>query len=247
MPPPQTAGRLTVAAIFRRHGPAFLADHSLVPAQAKALRAVIASRESFLFPVKVMGALFRGKFLAKFIAAQKAGMLHFVGTSDYLSDLSAFTKLCSQLYRTDWVVFAKRPFGGPQQVITYLSRYTHRVAISDARLREVTEEKVVISTRQGRTCTLVPSEFIRRFLLHVLPPEFRKIRHYGLMAPANVNTRLPIARGLLEATGGVHIVKAVEPVVPVIPLLVCRACGGEHVRREMLLPEGRAPPLSALP
>ena len=212
----------------------------------------VACRDAFLFPVKVIGALFRGKFLDGLVRAQKAGELRFVGSSAHLADPVAFAKIRSQLYKTSWIVFAKRPFGGPQQVIAYLARYTHRVAISDARIREVSEDGVVISTRKGNTCPMRPEEFIRRFLLHVLPAGFRKIRHYGLMAPSNVNTRLVTARRLLDEAGRAHHdPRPVDPgellgepmvaeAAPPKPL--CRACGSDHLRREILPRSGPGPP-----
>jgi len=207
----------------------------------------IACREKFLFPVAVMGALFRGKFMAGLVRAQKAGELHFAGTSAHLADPVAFARMRDRLYKTNWVVYAKRPFGGPQQVITYLSRYTHRVAISDARVREVGEDRVVIKTHGDRSCTLPPREFIRRFLLHVLPREFRKIRHYGLLAPANVKTRFVIARRLLDEAAHSHDPPRFEPGEPVgepiafIPR--CPACGSDRLRREPLPPAARGPPV----
>lgn len=204
-------------------------------------------RDAFLFPVRVMGALFRGKFLDGLVRAQRAGSLHFVGTSAHLADPVAFAKMRAQLYKTPWIVFAKRPFGGPRQVIAYLSRYTHRVAISDARIRAVTEDRVVVSTRAERSCSMRPEEFVRRFLLHVLPADFRKIRHYGLLAPANVNSRFQTARRLLDVEP--HDTRVFEPgeVIgdapeAVIPTVRCRACGGDNLRREGLRPTARGPP-----
>lgn len=102
----------------------------------------IAGREGFLFPVKVMGSLFRGKFMDGLARAHKAGNLHFAGTSAHLVDPAAFAAMRRQLYRSEWVVFAKRPFGGPQQVIAYLARYTHRVAISSSRLVAMDDKAV---------------------------------------------------------------------------------------------------------
>jgi len=203
-------------------------------------------RKKFLFPVAVIGALFRGKFLDALVRAQKAGKLHFAGTSAYLADPVAFAKLRDQLYKTHWVVFAKRPFAGPWQILTYLSRYTHRVAISDSRIRLVQDDRIVIKTRGDRTCTLRPEEFVRRFLLHVLPPEFRKIRHYGLLAPGNLNTRLATARQLLAAAGYLYVCRPVQPGEilgePIIRTLRCSACGSENIRVVELLPLARAPP-----
>lgn len=208
----------------------------------------ITSRDAFLFPVKVMGALFRGKFLDGLIRAHKAEALRFVGSSAHLADPAAFARMRDQLYGTSWVVFAKRPFGGPRQVIAYLSRYSHRVAISDARIRAVSDDRVVISTRKGRTCTVRPDEFIRRFLLHVLPPEFRKIRHYGLTAPSNVNTRLVTAARLVEEAGHRHDTRPFEPEEilgdTTVPKRTCPACGGTNLRQETI-PPARAPPVTS--
>ena len=206
----------------------------------------VATGDTFLFRVEVMGALFRGKFLDGLIRAQNAGALHLVGTSAHLADPVAFAKMRNQLYQTSWVVYAKRPFGGPQQVIAYLARYTHRVAISDARIRAIHEDRIVIKTRGDHSVTMRPQEFIRRFLLHVLPAEFRKIRHYGLLAPANVNTRLVVARRLLEDTGHRYDTRRFEPGEllgePTGTKPRCRACGSERIRRDPLPPLARGPP-----
>lgn len=206
----------------------------------------IACRDRFLFPVKVMGALFAGKFLDGIVGARAAGKLHFVGTSAHLADPVAFAKMRDHLHKTPWVVFAKRPFGGPQQVIRYLSRYTHRVAISDARIRAVTDDQIVLATREGHTCALAPREFIRRFLLHVLPHGFRKIRHFGLLAPGNVNERLATARRLLDEAGHRHDTRSFDPTEtlgePIRTDPTCRACGGTNLRRDPLPPTARGPP-----
>lgn len=204
----------------------------------------VSCRDRFLFPVKVMGSLFRGKFMAGLVRAYAAGELHFAGTSAHLADPAAFARMRDQLYKTDWVVYAKRPFGGPQQVLRYLSRYTHRVAISDARLREVSEHRVVLSTRHGRTAAIRPEEFIRRFLLHVLPPEFRKIRHYGLLAPANVHTRLVVARRLIDLARHAHDTRRFESgerLGEPPSKIRCPACGGDRVETRPL-PSARGPP-----
>lgn len=204
----------------------------------------VACRDRFLFPVKVMGKLFRGKFMDGLVRLHAAGELHFAGTSAHLADPVAFTRMRDQLYRTDWVVYAKRPFGGPQQVLRYLSRYTHRVAISDARIRAVSDDRVVLSTRGGRTASMRPDEFIRRFLLHVLPSGFRKIRHYGLLAPANVKTRLTVALRLLDQKGHPYDTRRfeLEEQIGEPPSKIrCPACGGDRVEQRPL-PEARGPP-----
>lgn len=149
----------------------------------------------FLFPVKVISALFRGKFIDALQRLHRRGDLD-LGPDDRLCP--DFSSLRKNLFNKAWVVFAKRPFAGPEQVFAYLGRYTHRVAISNHRLQAVTDEAVTFATRDGKSATLHPLEFIRRFLLHVLPKGFAKIRHYGLLASSNVNTKLPIARRLLQ-------------------------------------------------
>jgi hypothetical protein len=154
----------------------------------------------FLFPVHVVGALFRGKFMAGLQELLDKGELH-----DDVPDRAARRRR-QRLYKTSWVVFAKRPFGGPEQVYRYLGRYTHRVAISNARLVSVDDQAVVFRTRGSDTASLSPTEFIGRFLQHVLPNQFVKIRHFGLMASGNVNTRLRHAATLLpRAIASSHI------------------------------------------
>jgi hypothetical protein len=112
-------------------------------------------------------------------------------------DCQISRKLVRETKKQDWVVYAKKPFGAAQQIVNYLGRYTHRVAISSARLLSISEDRIVFRTRGEKTCSVTPEEFIRRFLLHVLPHQFFKIRHYGLLAPGNVNTRLCRAQQLL--------------------------------------------------
>jgi hypothetical protein len=136
-----------------------------------------------LFPVRVLGRLFRGKFLAALTRAYRRGHLDLAGGCTPLADRHAFARFTDQLYRQDWVVYAKRPFAGPRQLFQYLGRYTHRVGLSNHRLRAVTATTVRFATKHGHTVTLAPEEFIRRFLLHVLPRGFVKIRHCGLFAP----------------------------------------------------------------
>jgi len=145
--------------------------------------------EEFLFPGAAVSRVFRGKFLAGFIELWKAGTID-------LSEHDSRT-LVREAKKHDWVVFAKRPFGGPAQIVNYLGRYTHRVGISSSRLLSISDDTIVFRTRGEKTCSLTPEEFIRRFLLHVLPHQFFKIRHYGLLAPSNVNTRLVRAQQLL--------------------------------------------------
>jgi hypothetical protein len=153
-------------------------------------------KDRFLFPVTVLSALFRGKFMAGLARAFAAGELH-VDPND-AAEQSTFEALRNRVYKHAWVVYAKRPFGGARHVFRYLGRYTHRVGISNQRLREITDEQVTFVTKSGKSVTLSHDVFIRRFLMHVLPPRFTKIRHFGLMASTNASTKLEIARRLLD-------------------------------------------------
>ena len=147
------------------------------------------SSKRFLFPVLVLGELFRGKMIAAIGAAVDRGDID-LGDTERRALLDA-------LWPTRWIVYAKRPFGGAEQVIRYLGRYTHRVGISNRRIRDVSPDGVRFATKNGGEITLAPEEFLRRLLLHVLPAGFVKIRHYGLLAAGNVNTKLERARALV--------------------------------------------------
>ena len=151
----------------------------------------------YLFPVKVMSRLFRGKFMDALVQARRKGDLVFSGLSATLADEDVWAAFKEKLYRKEWVVYAKRPFGGAEGVYNYLGRYTHRVGISNYRLQAIDENGVRFSTKHGKCATLRHEEFIRRFLLHVLPKGFVKIRHYGLFAPPSLGTRLVLAREAL--------------------------------------------------
>jgi hypothetical protein len=154
-------------------------------------------KDRFLFPGKVLSRLFRGKFLDKLARRFEAGEL---GMDPADNDQRArFDELKKRLYGHEWLVYAKRPFAGPEQVYRYLGRYTHRVGISNQRLREIADDTVTFATRNGKTATLSHDEFMRRFLLHVLPHGFVKIRHFGLMASSNATTKLETARRLIDA------------------------------------------------
>ena len=157
----------------------------------------VAARRRHLLPVRVLSRLFRGKFLAALAHAHARGDLQFPGALAPLAEPGAFRALLDQLYRQEWIVYAKRPFGGPAQVVRYLGRYTHRVGLSNHRLQALTPEAVRFATKDGRSVTLPPREFLRRFLLHVLPVGFVKIRHFGLFAARQVPTALAHARRLL--------------------------------------------------
>jgi hypothetical protein len=166
----------------------------------------VAAPPDFLFPVHVLGTLFRGKFLAGLTALLAARTL-----ADDAADRAARRRR-QRLYDASWVVYAKRPFGGPQQVFRYLGHYTHRVAISNRRLVHLDDATVVFRTRGRAHTACPPVEFIRRFLDHVLPARFVKIRHFGLFAAVHVRTRLAHARHLLATTA-----VAISPDPPGVP------------------------------
>jgi len=163
----------------------------------------IHSRKRFFLPVRVLGSRFRKRFLDLLGAAWRARKLRLSGSIMYLRHAAAFDRLISQLKRLKWVVYAKRPFGGPEFVLKYLARYTHRVAISSGRLISCENGKVTFRWRdsangnQQKEMTLDAVEFIRRFLQHVLPSGFVKIRHFGFLANPCRKQWLLIARGLL--------------------------------------------------
>jgi len=229
----------------------------------------IPGRPKYLLPVKVLGSLFRGKMLAALGAAHNRGELE-LPSKGALRDPLGFRRLTAALYRKDWVVYAKRPFGGPAQVVRYLGRYTHRVGISNSRLLSLDERGITFRTKSGKALTLDPVVFLGRFVEHVLPPRFVKIRHYGLVAPAHVATSLAAARAALsrdpaDATpeaDGVTSLAALDTARPTGPvelepdwltllcaltgtdLRVCRVCGARaRVRRA--LTAARSPPAEA--
>jgi hypothetical protein len=156
---------------------------------------------AFLFPVRVLGALFRGKFLACLERLYDKGALCLTGATARFADRDAFVRLRRKLYDTRWVVYAKPPFGGPEEFFRYVGRYTHRVGLSNARIVALDDERVTFRTRGDATATLAHNEFLRRFLLHVLPNGFTKIRHYGLFAPGPATNKLALARTRLAKAG----------------------------------------------
>ena len=158
---------------------------------------------SFFLPVKVLGQVFKGKYIAGLRRAYQRGELRFGGSTTELADPAAFEVLLRQLHGKDWVVYAKEPFGGPEQVLKYLTGYTHRVALSNRRLVRVSEAEVTFSYKdyaancQHKEMTLTGVEFLRRFCLHVLPPGLVRIRQYGLLANRDRGERLLRCRELL--------------------------------------------------
>ena len=151
----------------------------------------------YLFPVQVMRSMFRHRVLERLQKSRDRGDLAFLGSCAELEDDRAWARLRDALYRKDWVVFAKEPLHDTPALVKYLGAYTHRVAISSSRLVALTDQLVTFRDKKGGLVRLRPEEFIRRFLLHVLPPGFTKIRHTGLYASANVHRKLPAVRALL--------------------------------------------------
>lgn len=164
----------------------------------------VAGKRKFFMPVKVLGKLFRGKFLAALKAAYNADELTLTGSIAPLAEARNFRHLLDRLYGRAWVVYAKKPFGGPEHVFRYLGRYSHRVAISNSRLVAMEGDQVAFEwkdyadTSQTKIMRLSAEEFLRRFLLHVLPRGFVRIRHYGLLASVNAGGKLERCRQLLQ-------------------------------------------------
>lgn len=164
----------------------------------------IASPKDFFLPVRVLSRVFRGKFLEGMRRAWRHGKLSFHGSLDRYRDPREFQRLLDGAYKVEWVVYAKPPFGGAEQVLKYLARYTYRVAISNNRLVSMHDDRVTFEWKdyaQGglrRTMTLLAVEFIRRFLLHVLPSGFQRIRRYGFLANGHGRTKLDLCRRLLR-------------------------------------------------
>lgn len=187
----------------------------------------IPARSRFLFSVKAMAKVFRGKFVEGLTALHP-------------QQPAEGANLKERLYQHDWVVYAKEPFGGPAQVFKYLGRYTHRVGISNQRLLSFDGQQVCFHTKHGKTCTVTAVEFVRRFLLHVLPVGFVKIRHYGLVAAANVGSKLEAARqSLLASQGEMPSTRESEQELPWpevfraltgIDLGLCPSCGARAIQ-----------------
>jgi predicted RNA-binding Zn-ribbon protein involved in translation (DUF1610 family) len=166
----------------------------------------VSCRPGFFLPVRVLSRLFRRLFLERLVVAHDAGRLQFFGDHAALANARAFAAYLAPLRRTEWVVYAKRPFGGPKAVLAYLSRYTHRVAIANSRLIAFNDNSVTFKWKDYRAdarerqkvMTLAIGEFIRRFLIHVLPQGFHRIRHYGLLASGTRADNIARARRLLD-------------------------------------------------
>jgi Putative transposase/Transposase zinc-binding domain len=190
----------------------------------------VGCRPGFFLPVRVLSRLFRRLFLDELRAAFEAGALGFYGALAGLATPAAFASRLRQLRRVEWVVYAKPPFGGPEQVLAYLGRYTHRVAIANSRLVGLTDDTVAFRWKdyrhhgKSKLMTLGADEFIRRFLLHTLPDGFHRIRHYGFLANHHRAERLALCRKLLAAASPATAT-ADDPMMP-HPFDRCPCCGG---------------------
>jgi hypothetical protein len=200
----------------------------------------IACRPGFFLPVRVLSRLFRRRFLEMLRAAHQAGRLTFFGKHRALVDGAAFEAYLKPLRNAEWVVYAKPPFSGPEAVLAYLSRYTHRVAISNRRLIRLEKDAVTFTykdyRREGaeryKTMTLEVAEFIRRFLMHVLPKRFHRIRHYGLLANGNRAANIARARELLgqpPPTDTPEDEAAQDLDAPRTSAQACPSCGGAMI------------------
>jgi Putative transposase/Transposase zinc-binding domain len=189
----------------------------------------VSCRPGFFIPVKVLGRLFRGKYLAYLKEAHAAGRLHLSGCFAGLQESAAFAAWLCPLYEQDWVVYAKPPFGGPEQVLKYLARYTHRVALGNSRLVSCENDRVTFNYKDYRhksrqkTMTLAVEEFLRRWVQHVLPKGLVKIRHYGLLANRKREETLTLCRSLLAMLGWVL---ALVRSSSVVTQWECPVCGG---------------------
>jgi len=259
--PRHLAARIGITAVLHTWGSAMTHHphiHMIVPGGGIALDGTrwIAGRQGFLLPVRVLSKLFRRLFLTGLLDLYTHGDLAFFGERQRLSDRRAFLRHLAPLRQKKWVVYAKRPFAGPKAVLAYLARYTHRVAISNRRLIAMDKAGITFRYKDYRrdgaarhqVMTLEPAEFIRRFLLHVLPRGFHRIRHYGLFASAVRRENLARARQLLAVPQPTTQDAADSDAAPE-PWRRCPCCGGLMIIVEVLARtiQRRTPPAPAAP
>jgi hypothetical protein len=229
--------------------------HGIVPGGGLSLdgKRWVSCRPGFFLSVRVLSRLFRRRFLEELEHAHRMGQLQFFGDSTNLTDPKAFAKWLAPMRQSDWVVYAKRPFAGPEAVLAYLSRYTHRVAIANSRLVAMDERGVSFRWKDYRdkgnpdrprhkTMTLSPDEFMRRFLLHVLPRGFHRIRHFGLLANNARKDKLAQARQHLKAVPDMVTTVGGDTQVQeqTRPSFVCKHCGASMLVLESWV-RGQAP------
>jgi hypothetical protein len=237
--PKHLGAKIGITAVLHTWGSAMTHHphvHMIVPGGGIAPDASrwISSRPAYLLPVRVLGKLFRRLFLTRLVALHEAGQLAFFGSIAHLIDRRAFLRHLAPVRKKRWVVYAKAPFAGPEAVLAYLSRYTHRVAISNSRLIAFNASGVTFRYKDYRrdgadrqqVMTLATEEFIRRFLIHVLPRGFHRIRHYGLLAGSARKASLALARELLDVAAPPDDDTSGEPQDFRPP---CPCCGGRMI------------------
>jgi len=235
--PKHLGGRIGVTSVLHTWGSAMTHHphvHMIVPGGGISLddKRWVSCRPGFFLSVRVLSRLFRRLFLEKLAAAHQAGRLSFFGDHAHLADPQSFADCLAPLRKTEWVVYAKRPFGGPEAVLAYLSRYTHRVAIANSRLIARDHQGVTFKWKDYRIAgrdrykqmMLETFEFIRRFLIHVLPKGLHRIRHYGLFAKGARADNIARARELLAVAKPEGKPAAVDPSKP-----TCPCCGGRMI------------------
>ena len=250
--PKRLGARIGLTAVLHTWGSAMTHHphvHMIVPGGGLSFDSTrwVAARANFLIHVNVLARLFRGKMLAMLVQAHDAGELKFFNSHAGLADKTAFQRFIAPLRRTKWVVYCKAPFAGPEQVLRYLSRYTHRVAISNRRLVAADSEAIAFRWKDYRlnganrwkTMRLQPHEFIRRFLLHVLPKGFHRIRHYGLFASTNRAESIATARALLNVAPPDVDPQQQPDLAPDTPRVLpypCPCCGARMIVIETFAP-----------
>jgi hypothetical protein len=240
--PKHLGARIGLTAVLHSWGSALTHHphvHMIVPGGGISLdgQRWISCRPGFFLPVRVLSRLFRRRFLEKLLAAYDAGRLQFLGDRARLAQRAAFTAYLAPLRKAEWVVYAKRPFGGPEAVLAYLSRYTHRVAIANSRLIALDQSSVTFKWKdyratgrqRAKVMTLAIDEFIRRFLIHVLPGGFHRIRHYGLLANGGRAENIARARELLRAPATQSEPAEVNADEPPMLSHPCPCCGGRMI------------------
>src|SRR5450755_504556 len=250
--PKRLGARIGIIAVLHSWGSALTHHphlHMIVPGGGLSFDGArwVASRSDFLVHINVLARLFRGKMLAMLMAAHDANQLTFFNTLAGLADKRTLKRFIAPLRRIKWVVYCKAPFAGPEQVLRYLSRYTHRVAISNRRLVAADDGAIAFRWKDYRvsdqdrwkTMRLHPHEFIRRFLMHVLPKGFHRIRQYGLFANANRAENIATARALLNVAPPAADPPEQPDIVAEAPRTLpfpCRRCGGRMIVIETFAP-----------
>ena len=256
--PKHLGARIGLTAVLHTWGSAMTHHphlHCIVPGGGLSMdnKRWVACRSGFFLPVRVLSRLFRRLFLEQLDQAHLDGQLTFHGNHAELSDRASFERYLQPTRRVDWVVYAKRPFAGPEPVLKYLSLYTHRIAIANSRLISANQQGVTFKwndyrlegQKRYKSMRLDTDEFIRRFLIHVLPSGFHRIRHYGLLSNKARTVALPLARKYLHV---VPVLEEQEEEVTPLPVFACRHCGKPMIIIEVF--EGsksaRGPPIQPM-